>query len=477
MGPQITKSSSAVTIPSLPTESVEPHALCFFVSSYVLCPRDPQAGRGFVELLPLLFANLRANSPLSLCLAAVSRSLFGAWEPRIRDAETFPVRAAYGRALAATRLALQDPEEFQTDETLMAVCLLGFYEVRPLLEKRMHEHMRLFTVTRSHHPYKLCHLCFQAITDAYRSRISSGRHFHGAAALIKQRKDRPITSELFKRLIIAIRSNIVRPHESYELRKTDRSKVFRAIATSSPVDITSELWHDPAGQMPYNPATLLDLMSVDVANVLATADQIFGKVNDCAPAETESSTSTSELILRAKAVDAGLATWPEVVPSSWKPIRVYAHAIPQDVIDAGLYGDSCDIYPDIIICSTWNDWRVARLKVLTLIARLDHGDSSIQAVATIQQLVDETCASVPFSLGSRIKPAPMYAADTSYPCVEGQLVTKTHYQTAAALGGWYLFSPFKEMMKVAAYLRRGQREWIRGQLMRLAQVYDIRHPI
>ena len=149
-----------------------------------------------------------------------------------------------------------------------------------------------------------------------------------------------------------------------------------------------------------------------------------------------------------------LATWPEVIPFSWNPIRVYAHAIPQDVIDAGLYGDSGDIYPDIISCSTWNDWRVARLKILALIARLDHGDSSIQAVATIQQLVDDTCASVPFSLGSRIKPATMYAADTSYPCAEGQAATKRHLQTAAALGGPYLFSQFKEVLNVAAYLRK-----------------------
>ena len=48
----------------------------------------------------------------------------------MRDVETPQVRVAYGKALLATRLALQDPIERSTDETLMAVCLLGFYEVR-----------------------------------------------------------------------------------------------------------------------------------------------------------------------------------------------------------------------------------------------------------------------------------------------------------------------------------------------------------
>lgn len=114
---------------SLP-EPVENRELCFFLSSFVLYPRDPQTDRGFVELLPLLIGNVRPNSPLSLSLAAVSRCHFHAWELGMRDVETPQVRVAYGKALLATRLALQDPVECSTDETLMAVCLLGFYEVR-----------------------------------------------------------------------------------------------------------------------------------------------------------------------------------------------------------------------------------------------------------------------------------------------------------------------------------------------------------
>ena len=127
---QSPQSSTLVALPSSLAEPAEHRELCCFVSSYVLYPRDPQADRGFVELLPLLFASLRPNSPLSLSLTAVSRCQFVAWEVGLRDVETPQVRLAYGKALAATRLALQDPLECSTDETLMAVCLLGFYEVR-----------------------------------------------------------------------------------------------------------------------------------------------------------------------------------------------------------------------------------------------------------------------------------------------------------------------------------------------------------
>lgn len=39
------------------------------------------------------------------------------------------MQIAYGKAIASTRLALQDPNECYSDETLMAVLLLGLYEV------------------------------------------------------------------------------------------------------------------------------------------------------------------------------------------------------------------------------------------------------------------------------------------------------------------------------------------------------------
>ena len=111
-------------------ESEETNAQCFFVSTFVLYGRDTQADRGFLELLPFLFNNLRAESPLSLCLNAAAKILFGKWERRNPGAERSSI-PSYTKAVEATRLALQDPVDSVSDETLMAVCLLGFYEVRP----------------------------------------------------------------------------------------------------------------------------------------------------------------------------------------------------------------------------------------------------------------------------------------------------------------------------------------------------------
>lgn len=54
--------------------------------------------------------------------------MFDAWERGVRG-ETPQMQLAYGKAVSSTRLALQDPTECHSDEALMAVLLLGVYEV------------------------------------------------------------------------------------------------------------------------------------------------------------------------------------------------------------------------------------------------------------------------------------------------------------------------------------------------------------
>ena len=124
--------SKSPGIPFAPLEDEESNAVCFFVTSWVLFPRDPQTDRGISELLPLFFGNLRPGTPLSLSLNATSRFLFETWERPAEKLETAQMQVAYGKAISATRLALQDPSECCSDETVMAVLLLGLYEVREI---------------------------------------------------------------------------------------------------------------------------------------------------------------------------------------------------------------------------------------------------------------------------------------------------------------------------------------------------------
>lgn len=122
--------SVSPSIPRFPVEAEGTKALTFFISSWVLFPHDPLTDHGITEILPYFFGDLKSGTTLYLALTATSCLLFGAWELRIRDIETPQVQMAYGKALTATRLAVEDPIECVKDETLMAVLLLALYEVR-----------------------------------------------------------------------------------------------------------------------------------------------------------------------------------------------------------------------------------------------------------------------------------------------------------------------------------------------------------
>ena len=118
-----------MTVYSPLPESQDLYAQTFFVVAYANPHRDLRTEHGFLEILPLLFDKLSSNSVLSLSLATVAHCYFGAWEPAIRDAEQITVRKNYTKALGALQKALRDPQECVSDEVLMAVCLLSFFEV------------------------------------------------------------------------------------------------------------------------------------------------------------------------------------------------------------------------------------------------------------------------------------------------------------------------------------------------------------
>ncbi len=110
-------------------ESHDSYAHAFFVSAYVLGPRDIRTDHGFLELLPYLFDKLPSDPVLSSSLAVLCHCYFGAWNPFIRNAENFEVQQSYSKALSGLRYALKNPRHCVTDELLMAVCLLNFFEV------------------------------------------------------------------------------------------------------------------------------------------------------------------------------------------------------------------------------------------------------------------------------------------------------------------------------------------------------------
>ena len=402
-------------------------ALCFFLSSWVDYTSDPSAEHGILEALPSLYPTTSIGSPLWLSVAAVTRLQFNKFERGVSRGENFIIKQLYGLALAATSRALQDPVELLSDESLMAVCLLGFYE---------------------------------AAVESFKARISSPRHFTGAAALIRRRQGM-LTTRSGQRMLTGVRSNLV----------------HRAVQSASPIDVSEDIWADSAVAV-TTPAILLDRLLVDVANLLAVARQDLASGSGIATSiDPHTARQGSSLLSEAEFLECHLMSWAKALPSYWSPAKVSVDQVPASIVSAGFYGNPCDIYQDIMICATWNDWRTARLKVLAIIASHNKtGPERAAITTTIQELADDICASIPFCLGSRTTPAPVHdTQNISYPTLPGTTETtpEVHYRTAAAYGGWYLFPPMKQVMAVGAYLREGQMLWMALQLRRLAGVYNI----
>lgn len=118
----------------------------------------------------------------------------------------------------------------------------------------------------------------------------------------------------------------------------------------------------------------------------------------------------------------------------------------------------------------------------------------------IQTLADAFCASIPSHLGNknspvppdrlvpardenRLKAFPPNAIDYSV-----QVSKEEHYRLAAAIGGWYVLLPLRDILKATTpavrdielgfppLLREGQTDWILSQMERLKKIYLLPFP-
>ena len=231
------------------------------------------------------------------------------------------------------------------------------------------------------------------------------------------------------------------------------------------------------------------------------------------------------MLLRALEINSALDEWQEKLPFSWQPYRnTQPDSIHHSIRAVGLYNGLCDVYSSTSVSHEYNGWRSHKILVLRLIRHcLQHLPPSpahsgfISVVETdeyIQAFVDDICASVPFHLGSRTSvmlphehaeypnvPAALRES-ADYVDSTGQPATMTdqdHARAAAAIGGWFLLTPLVVVLRYCkptqsqalmfsepdavgvpavsdlepVRLRRGQLEWIFGQVKRIHKVYMI----
>lgn len=124
----VNSSASATAVPRSLAEAPEQFALYAFFSQFILVPLHPDGQRGFLDCLLPLYTTTRHDSLLSVATTAVALAISGGSPWRRTDFHLG--RVVFGKALRMAATAIQDPNAAMEDETLMAVLLMGFYEVR-----------------------------------------------------------------------------------------------------------------------------------------------------------------------------------------------------------------------------------------------------------------------------------------------------------------------------------------------------------
>ena len=105
----------------------EQQSICFFMDKFVQDSRTEEIWGGSLEALPAVYNQVSVNSPLALATAATSMSSV-AWNPECAHFKPVSLQK-YVKSLKLLNDSVQDPTESKSDGVLMAVLMLGFYEV------------------------------------------------------------------------------------------------------------------------------------------------------------------------------------------------------------------------------------------------------------------------------------------------------------------------------------------------------------
>lgn len=237
-------------------------------------------------------------------------------------------------------------------------------------------------------------------------------------------------------------------------------------------------WQELVSAMPQNSATRLTALSAKAAVLQAIAKTVLE-----APTKSTPRQSIIKLMELATDIDALLTTWPDGIPETWYPTAALdIDCPPEHARRTFVYEERIDIYYDLSVGHLWNTYRYSRIIVnkilLACISRIappftmQLTQQMIHTIQTIQDLVDDVCASVPFHLGTKISGGPAERDGVEYPFSVTWSASIDHRRGAGATGGWNLLEPLRTCMKLKC-LREGQHEWIRDQMLRIDRVYNL----
>ena len=449
--------TSALSIPSTPSQNAQDASLCFFFRHYAGTAFDPEARDGFNQMWQPMYLQASARSSLRLATVAVTVNIAMMWSSRGYNSR--PARSIFTQAVATAREALNDPLQILTDETLMTILIFDLYEA----------------------------LALHYAPDP----LEYGKHKHGALAIIEHRGFAMLATPRGRALIAAIRHSLL-PYLLSMRRPFPEQLEF--------------LFDHPT--INNTKASHLDLISARLSRVQSRLWTLrLGNRLDISFEERR--TSYEEVIVEAFQIEEFLLAWEAGISEpDWLPEHVSRGSVLKSIQDAGFYGPRCSIWVDLDLGGIWNLFFIRYLLTLQVIRQsfadepslLDHPEQRTllsKVNQSVQNLVDSICETIPFHLGDNINPKnPMHSTSINFPYTiktdqRSNISTRipslksSHHSRAAASGGWILFPQLVNVWRlgepeddsVPIVLREGQLDWIKQQVKRLQKIFLFCEPV
>lgn len=238
---------------------------------------------------------------------------------------------------------------------------------------------------------------------------------------------------------------------------------------------------DLASKVPQNVAGQLIPISARAADLRGIARIVFG--NAQSPASEH---EINRILYLALDIDSQLKRWAETVPDAWLWDSATGFDLPSYIPrDTFIYNERVDYYCDLNVLDIWNSYRARRVMVLSIITDcilkigppynefLAH--QANYAFRTTQELIDDLCASVPYSLGTKMFGGVQDQESVEYPYMGMEKFRTVQRRQVGAVGGWYLLENIKGCLS-AVGIWPAQRKWLMRVMVRIGRIYNIRSP-
>lgn len=233
--------------------------------------------------------------------------------------------------------------------------------------------------------------------------------------------------------------------------------------------------------LPQNTTNRLTVISARAAQLCVTAKTVLRS-----PRMLASVNETHRVLNIALEIDSQFNKWAQTVPADWTWYPATGFDCPLDKPrELFVYKDRIDFYGEPNMAKVWNLYRSRRMMILFTILDcvcqlgpsyddnlFSHAKDSLKIM---KELVDDICASVPYLFGTKTFGGPGDRACFEYPYHGTTKLSADHRRMSAALGAWSLLEPLQTSLS-AVGLRKGQKEWIIGQISRIGHTYQLRGP-